>query len=106
VIYEEFKGTGDMELHLSRRLQERRMFPALDIAQSSTRREELLLGPDMVQRVFTMRRMWLHLAEQDEMGEIVATEQLINTFKTYATNEDFLNSLPGTNISPAQLRFT
>jgi transcription termination factor Rho len=57
VIYEEFKGTGNMELHLSRKLQERRIFPAFDIEQSSTRREELLLGPDVLQRVYTLRRM-------------------------------------------------
>ena len=64
VIYEEFKGTGNMELHLSRKLQERRIFPAFDIEQSSTRREELLLGPDVLQRVYTMRRMVAHLTEE------------------------------------------
>lgn len=107
VIYEEFKGTGNMELHLSRRLQERRLFPAIDMGQSSTRREELLLGPDIVQRVFTMRRMWLHLAEQEEMGEINATEQLLNSFRTYTTNEDFLNHMPGGNsVAIPNLRFT
>ena len=62
VIYEEFKGTGNMELHLSRKLQERRVFPAFDIEQSSTRREELLLGPDLLQRVYTLRRMVAHLS--------------------------------------------
>ncbi len=93
VIYEEFKGTGNMELHLSRKLQERRVFPAFDIGQSSTRREELLLGPDVLQRVFLMRRMWHHLAEQGESGEINATEQLLTSFKMSDTNEDFLNSL-------------
>lgn len=97
VIYEEFKGTGNMELHLSRRLQERRIFPAFDIAQSSTRREELLLGPDVLQRVFTMRRMWGHLAEQGEMNEVSATEQLLESFRMFQTNEDFLNNLPGGN---------
>jgi transcription termination factor Rho len=104
VIYEEFKGTGNMELHLSRRLQERRLFPAIDVAQSSTRREELLLGPDVTQRVFTMRRMWLHLAEQEEMGEVNATEQLINSFRMHDTNEEFLNTLPGSNV-PSAMRF-
>jgi transcription termination factor Rho len=93
VIYEEFKGTGNMELHLSRRLQERRIFPAFDIAQSSTRREELLLGPDVLQRVYTMRRMWNHLAEQHDMGEAGATEQLLNSFRMSQDNEDFLNTL-------------
>lgn len=96
VIYEEFKGTGNMELHLSRRLQERRIFPAFDIEQSSTRREELLLGPDVLQRVYTMRRMWSHLAEQPE-GIAGATEQLLNNFRMYDTNEEFLNNLPGSN---------
>jgi transcription termination factor Rho len=95
LIYEEFKGTGNMELHLSRKLQERRIFPAIDIAQSSTRREELLLGPDVLQRVYTMRRMWTHLAEQGEFGEVNATEQLLNSFRMFDTNEQFLNSLSG-----------
>jgi transcription termination factor Rho len=99
VIYEEFKGTGNMELHLSRRLQERRIFPAFDIGQSSTRREELLLGPDVLQRVFTLRRMWNHLAEQQDLGEVGATEQLMNSFRMYQTNEDFLNNLPGGSSS-------
>jgi transcription termination factor Rho len=96
-IYEEFKGTGNMELHLSRKLQERRIFPAYDIEQSSTRREELLLGPDVLQRVYTLRRMWSHLAEDPEMGAVGATEQLLNQFRQYETNEEFLNSLPGTS---------
>lgn len=94
VIYEEFKGTGNMELHLNRRLQERRIFPAFDIEQSSTRREELLLGPDILQRVYTLRRMWSHLAEREESGEVAATEQLLNNFRQYETNEEFLNTLP------------
>ncbi len=105
VIYEEFKGTGNMELHLSRRLQERRVFPAIDISQSSTRREELLLGPDVVQRVYTMRRMLLHLAEQHELAEIGATEQLMNTFRMYDKNIDFLNSLSG-SPNGANVRFS
>lgn len=100
VIYEEFKGTGNMELHLSRKLQERRIFPAFDIEQSSTRREELLLGPDVLQRVYTMRRMWSHLAEQPEVGAVNATEQLLQNFRMTETNEDFLNSLPiGNNMA-------
>jgi len=93
VIYEEFKGTGNMELHLNRKLQERRIFPAFDLEQSSTRREELLLGPDVLQRVYTLRRMWAHLAE-GEAGPIGATEQLLSNFRQYETNEDFLNTLP------------
>ncbi|MBC8098393.1 MAG: transcription termination factor Rho [Armatimonadetes bacterium] len=93
VIYEEFKGTGNMELHLSRKLQERRIFPAFDVEQSSTRREELLLGPDVLQRVYTIRRMWSHLSENDDTG-VNATEQLLNNFRMFDTNEEFLNSLP------------
>ncbi len=94
-IYEEFKGTGNMELHLSRKLQERRIFPAFDIEQSSTRREEMLLGPDVLQRVFTLRRMWNHLAEDSEIGHVGATEQLLNDFRRSDSNEEYLNSLPG-----------
>jgi transcription termination factor Rho len=101
VIYEEFKGTGNMELHLSRKLQERRVFPAFDIEQSSTRREELLLGPDILQRVYTLRRMWSHLAEEPDSGPAGATEQLLNNFRQYETNEEFLNSLPGPNAAQA-----
>jgi len=99
VIYEEFKGTGNMELHLSRRLQERRIFPAFDVEQSSTRREELLLGPDVLQRVYTMRRMWSHLSEQPDVGPVGATEQLLQSFRMAPTNEEFLNSMPGTNVN-------
>ncbi|MCU0474725.1 MAG: transcription termination factor Rho [Anaerolineae bacterium] len=97
LIYEEFKGTGNMELHLNRRLQERRIFPAFDVERSSTRREELLLGPDIVQRVYMLRRMWSHLAEDDTVGSVGATEQLINNLRQYDSNEEFLNTLPGTN---------
>ncbi len=98
VIYEEFKGTGNMELHLNRKLQERRIFPAFDVEQSSTRREELLLGPDVLQRVYTLRRMWGHLAEDESgTGIVGATEQLLSNFRQYETNEEFLNSLPGGN---------
>jgi transcription termination factor Rho len=94
VIYEEFKGTGNMELHLNRKLQERRIFPAFDVEQSSTRREELLLGPDVLQRVYTLRRMWSHLAES-EGGPVAATEQLLGEFRKYESNEEFLNTVPG-----------
>lgn len=106
VIYEEFKGTGNMELQLSRRLQERRIFPAFDIEQSSTRREELLLGPDVLQRVYTIRRMWSHLAENEEVGPVAATEQLINNFRQYDTNEEFLNSLPANVQMAANSRYS
>ena len=99
VIYEEFKGTGNMELLLSRKLQERRIFPAFDIEQSSTRREEMLLGPDVLQRVYTLRRMWSHLAEDPEVGPVGASEQLLNSFRQTESNEEFLNTLPGANVN-------
>ena len=94
VIYEEFKGTGNMELHLSRELQERRIFPAFDIMQSSTRREELLLGPDILQRVWTMRRMLVQMTQPPANYDMVAaTEALINQIRHTDSNEDFLDAL-------------
>jgi transcription termination factor Rho len=97
VVYEEFKGTGNMELHLSRRLQERRIFPAIDIERSSTRREELLLGPDMLQRVWLMRRMYLQMIGQPPQGAgmdpAVATEAIIQRMIKTQTNQEFLEGL-------------
>jgi len=85
-----------MELHLSRVLQERRIFPAFNIDRSSTRREELLLGPDVLQRVWTMRRMLAHLMDEQgnsENGLVVATEQLLQQLRMTDSNEEFLMSL-------------
>ncbi len=94
VIYEEFKGTGNMELHLSRELQERRVFPAFDIQQSSTRREEMLLGPDILQRVWTMRRMLVQMTQPPANYDIVsATEALINQLRHTDSNEEFLETM-------------
>jgi len=97
VIYEEFKGTGNMELHLSRKLQERRIFPAFDVEKSSTRREELLLGPDVLQRVWTMRRMVSQMVADPPngsgLGLVGATEALVNQLRQTDRNEDFLNTL-------------
>ncbi len=104
VIYEEFKGTGNMELHLSRVLQERRIFPAFNIDRSSTRREELLLGPDVLQRVWTMRRMLAHLMDEQgnsENGLVVATEQLLQQLRNTDSNEEFLMSLGRPSYSSA-----
>jgi transcription termination factor Rho len=95
LIYEEFKGTGNMELMLNRRLQERRIFPAFDIEQSSTRREDLLLGPDVLARAYTLRNMLSHLAEDEETGPVGAYERFINQFRQTESNEEFLNTLPG-----------
>ncbi|HEY9088465.1 MAG TPA: transcription termination factor Rho [Anaerolineaceae bacterium] len=97
VVYEEFKGTGNMELHLSRRLQERRIFPAIDIERSSTRREELLLGPDILQRVWLMRRMYLQMIGQQPQGAgldtAVATEAILQRMTRTKTNQELLENL-------------
>ncbi len=97
VVYEEFKGTGNMELHLSRRLQERRIFPAVDIERSSTRREDLLLGPDLLQRVWLMRRMYIQMTSPQPQGAgmdpAVATEAIINRMVKSRNNEEFLKTL-------------
>ncbi len=97
VVYEEFKGTGNMELHLSRRLQERRIFPAIDIERSSTRREELLLGPDILQRAWVMRRMYLQMIAPPPTGAgldpSVATEAIVQRMLKTKNNMEFLESL-------------
>jgi len=97
VVYEEFKGTGNMELHLSRRLQERRIFPAIDIERSSTRREELLLGPDILQRVWLMRRMYLQMISPPPQGAgmdpAVATEAILQRMLRTKNNMEFLETL-------------
>jgi len=97
VVYEEFKGTGNMELHLSRRLQERRIFPAIDIERSSTRREELLLGPDVLQRVWLMRRMYLQMIGNPPQGAgmdpAVATEAILQRMSKTKNNQEFLDAL-------------
>jgi transcription termination factor Rho len=87
VIYEEFKGTGNMELTLDRKLQERRIFPAIDIQRSGTRREELLLEPWVLQKVWTMRRML------SAVGPVEGTELLLNRLSKLPDNRAFLESL-------------
>jgi transcription termination factor Rho len=97
VIYEEFKGTGNMELHLSRKLQERRIFPAFDIERSSTRREELLLGADVIQRVWLIRRMFGQMVAPPPNGAGMditnATEAVIDQIRRTESNEEFLEFL-------------
>jgi transcription termination factor Rho len=97
VVYEEFKGTGNMELHLSRKLQERRIFPAIDFERSSTRREELLLGHDILQRVWLMRRMYLQMIGQQPQGagmdSAVATEAILQRMIRSKNNMEFLENL-------------
>jgi transcription termination factor Rho len=97
VVYEEFKGTGNMELHLSRRLQERRVFPAIDFERSSTRREELLLGPDLTPRVWLMRRMYDQLVTAPPAGAGLdpsnATEAILQRLSRNPDNITFLETL-------------
>lgn len=97
VVYEEFKGTGNMELHLSRKLQERRIFPAFDIERSSTRREELLLGPDITPRVWLIRRMYSHMIASPPKGAgmdiAAATEAILQKLAQTETNLEFLENL-------------
>lgn len=87
LIYEEFKGTGNMELHLVRKLAEKRIFPAIDVSRSGTRQEELLYGKDQLQQIHTLRRM-LEMVSDNER-----TETLLERLKKSDSNEDFLDSL-------------
>jgi len=97
VGYEEFKGTGNMEMILSRRLQERRIFPAIDIEKSSTRREDLLMSPETLQRVWLMRRMYLQMVSPPPQGAgmdtAVATEAILQKMEKTKTNAEFLENL-------------
>ena len=97
VVYEEFKGTGNMEMILSRRLQERRIFPAIDIEKSSTRRDDLLLPPEILQRVWLMRRMYLQIVSNPPQGAgmdtAVATEAILQRMEKTRTNVEFLETL-------------
>jgi len=101
VVYEEFKGTGNMELHLARRLQERRIFPAFDIERSSTRREELLLGPDITPLVWLVRRMYSHMVTPPPNGAGMditnATEAIIQRLARTDNNQEFLETLSEDN---------
>ncbi|WP_345975154.1 transcription termination factor Rho [Sulfurimonas sp. HSL3-7] len=88
VIFEEFKGTGNSEVVLSRKISDRRIFPAIDILKSGTRKEELLIGPEILQKVFILRSM-LHKQED----EVEALKFLYTKMKKMPTNEDFLNMM-------------
>lgn len=88
VIFEEFKGTGNSEVVLDRKIAERRIFPAIDILKSGTRKDELLIGKDVLQKVFILRQM-LHKQE----NEVEALKFIYNTMGKKATNEEFLNSM-------------
>ncbi len=90
VIYEEFKGTGNMELHLDRRLAERRYFPAVDILRSGTRREELLFSEETMKQIWLLRRM-VSLVSND--GSASATERVLERLAKTANNREFLTNL-------------
>ena len=87
VIYEEFKGTGNMELHLSRKLADQRIFPAIDITKSGTRREELLMPDEELKRLWMLRK---RIAGIDEAG---ALNLILDKLKQTETNADFLNAI-------------
>ena len=87
VIYEEFKGTGNQELHLERRIAEKRVYPAINIRRSGTRREELLMGEEELQRVWILRKL-LH-----EMDDIAAIEFLLDKLRETKTNDLFFSSM-------------
>ena len=87
VIYEEFKGTGNMEVHLNRRIAEKRVYPAIDINRSGTRREDLLIDPDLLQKIWILRKL-VH-----PMDEIAASEFILDKMKNTKTNEEFFASM-------------
>jgi transcription termination factor Rho len=89
VIYEEFKGTGNMEIHMDRRISEKRIFPAININRSGTRREELLMPPDELQKMWILRKI-LH-----PMDELDAMEFLHDKLKATKTNAEFFDSMRG-----------
>jgi transcription termination factor Rho len=87
VIYEEFKGTGNMEVHLSRRISEKRVYPAIDINRSGTRREDLLIEPDLLAKIWILRKL-LH-----PMDELAAMEFMLDKMKNTKSNDEFFNSM-------------
>ncbi len=87
VIYEEFKGTGNMEIHLDRRLAEKRVYPAININRSGTRREELLLPPEEMQKIWILRKL-LH-----QMDELEASEFLLEKLRATKNNAEFFDSM-------------
>ncbi len=95
VVYEEFKGTGNMEVHLDRRMSERRIFPAIDITKSGTRREEILLGEDNLSKIWTVRRM-LTMREDTQMSEKDWSDGVETFYKSILAtknNSEFLSKL-------------
>ena len=87
VIFEEFKGTGNMEIHLDRKLTEKRIFPSIDINRSGTRKEELLLAPEDLNRIWILRKLLSPLSPVDSM------EFLLEKLRATKTNADFLAAM-------------
>jgi len=87
VIYEEFKGTGNSEIHLERRLAEKRIYPAINLNKSGTRREELLIKPDLLQKVWVLRK-FIH-----GMDEIEAMEFILDKIRATKTNSEFFDMM-------------
>ena len=91
VIYEEFKGTGNMEIHLERKIAEKRIYPAINIRRSGTRREDLLTTDEELQRMWVLRKIL------DEMEDAQAIQFLIDRIKTHKTNDEFFSSMKNGN---------
>jgi transcription termination factor Rho len=87
VIYEEFKGTGNMEIHLERKIAEKRIYPAINIRRSGTRREDLLTTPEELQRMHILRKV------TDDMEDLKAIEFLIERLKSTKTNDEFFSAM-------------
>jgi len=87
VIYEEFKGTGNMEIHMDRRMAEKRVYPAINIGRSGTRREELLLEPSVLQKTWILRKLF------SEMDEIEAMEKLQKHMRDTKNNKEFFEAM-------------
>jgi transcription termination factor Rho len=87
VIYEEFKGTGNMEIHLDRRMAEKRLYPAINVNRSGTRREELLIEKDILQKIWVLRKLLYN------MDDIEAMEFLVDKIRSTKTNSDFYDAM-------------
>ena len=87
VIYEEFKGTGNLEIHLDRRMAEKRIYPAINVNRSGTRREELLIKPEVLQKIWVLRKLLYPMDDLDAM------EFLLDKVKATKTNPDFFDSM-------------
>ncbi len=89
VIYEEFKGTGNLEIHLDRRMAEKRIYPAINVNKSGTRREELLIAPDVLQKIWVLRKLLY------PMDDLEAMEFLLDKVRSTKNNANFFDSMRG-----------